>query len=103
MKFGFTGSEARFKRLAFGGLARELLTQGGFGLLGLLEHRGDGAIVILKLALQIDDVSLALGGALLQRALLGFEVVQAEAQRITLCVELAGALHQLPDSGGELV
>jgi len=25
------------------------------------------------------------------------------AQRVTLCVELAGALHQLPYAGGELV
>ncbi|MNJ78785.1 hypothetical protein D3C77_766310 [compost metagenome] len=59
--------------------------------------------MILKLALQRDDLGLALGGALLQHTLFSFEVIQAEAQRVTLCVELAGALHQLPDSGGELV
>jgi hypothetical protein len=57
----------------------------------------------LKLALQRDDLGLAISSALLEHTLLGFEVVQAETQRVTLGVELAGALHQLPDSGGELV
>lgn len=89
--------------MALGGLAGQLFAQGDFGLLCLLKHGVDRAVVILKLALQRGDVGLALSGALLQHALFSFEVVQAEAQRVTLCVELAGALHQLPDSGGELV
>jgi len=80
-----------------------LLAQRSLGLLGLLEHGGDRAIVILKLALERDDFGLALGGALLEHALLSFGFIQALAQRVTLCVELAGALHQLPYAGGELV
>jgi len=57
----------------------------------------------MELALQGDDLCFAVGGALLQHALLSFEIIQAKTQRVTLGVELAGALHQLPDSGGELV
>ncbi len=103
LQFGFPCRETRFKGLTLGGFAGELFAQGDFGLLCLFKHGGDRAVVILKLALQRDDIGLALGGALLERTLLSFEFVQAEAQRVTLCVELAGAMHQLPDSGGELV
>jgi hypothetical protein len=89
--------------MALGGFAGQLFAQRDFGLLGLLEHGADGPVVFLKLALQRDDLGLALGGALLQHALLSFGFVQTGAQRVTLCVELAGALHQLPDAGSELV
>ena len=59
--------------------------------------------MVLQLGLQGNDFSLAFGGALLERALLGFGVVQAQAQRVALGVQVPGALHQLPDTGSELV
>ena len=48
--------------------------------------------MVLQLGLQGNDFSLAFGGALLERALLGFGVVQAQAQRVALGVQVPGAL-----------
>ena len=103
LQFRFAGREARFERLALGRFAGQLFAQGGFRALGLGQHRGNFSVVVLQLGLQGNDFSLAFGGALLERALLGFGVVQAQAQRVALGVQVPGALHQLPDTGSELV
>ncbi|GAB1577607.1 hypothetical protein BPNSA17_24400 [Bordetella petrii] len=59
--------------------------------------------MLLQLGLQGLDFGLVLGATLLERALAGFTLAQADTQRITLGMQLPRALHQLPDTGGELI
>nr|WP_236094771.1 hypothetical protein [Bordetella holmesii] len=49
------------------------------------------------------EFGFAVGAALFERARFRIAVVETNTQRITLGVQLPGALHQLPNSGGELI
>ncbi|CFO76145.1 Uncharacterised protein [Bordetella pertussis] len=59
--------------------------------------------MLAQAGLQSLELSLEIGATLLELALFGFAVVQADTQRVTLGMQMPGALHQLPDAGGELV
>ena len=73
------------------------------GIAGLLQGLGRVLFVAGQAAPEVFEFGLGARAAFAQGAALGFDGLQPRAQGVTLAMQLARALDQLPDAGGELV
>ncbi|SAI73322.1 Uncharacterised protein [Bordetella ansorpii] len=100
---GIAGLGVSLERLALGGFLGQLLAQRFFDLARVGLQFGGGGVVRLQPFAQGLQFGVTVGATLKQRALLRFAVVQASTQRIAFGMKLSRALHQLPETGGEMI
>jgi hypothetical protein len=102
-QFGVAGLQELGERLALVGLLFEAGAQCRLGIAGLLQGLGRVLFVAGQAAPEVFEFGLGARAAFAQGAALGFDGLQPRAQGVTLAMQLARALDQLPDAGGELV
>lgn len=102
-EFRFARLSAGFDSLLFGDGSGQLGTQIDFCLPRLGQQVVDRAIMFLQLCLQCLDFRLVRLTTLLERALSGLALVEAGTQHVTLGLKVPGELHELPDTGREVI